>query len=162
MKKLGLSVVVLFLTVSLGFSQDAKKEEGKALISFEKTIYDFGKIEYKGDGSCVFKFKNSGKAPLIVSNVKPSCGCTLANGWKKEPIKVGESSQIKIKYDTKRQGKFSKTISVYSNGSSAPVRLQIKGVVGKKPASEQAKKQVIKKETTKKAPVKNNAIKKVK
>ena len=77
-------------------------------ISFEKEIHDFGTFEQHGDGAYEFKFTNTGDAPLIISNSKGSCGCTVPV-WPKEPIIPGESNVIKVKYDTKRIGAFNKS-----------------------------------------------------
>jgi len=106
-----------------------------AEITFKNVENDFGFLPYKGDGTCEFVFKNTGKAPLILTNVKSSCGCTIPT-WPRDPIAPGEEQSIKVKYDTKRQGKFSKTITVYSNASNSPVALTIKGQVEQPSAEE--------------------------
>lgn len=97
-------------------------------ISFEKTEHDYGKIMQHGDGNCEFKFTNTGKEPLILSNVRSSCGCTVPQ-WPKQPILPGESESIKVKYDTKRVGVINKSITVTSNAKTATVVLKIKGTV---------------------------------
>ena len=62
-----------------------------AEITFETDAHDFGTIEYAGNGTYEFKFKNTGKEPLIISNAKGSCGCTVPTYPKDVPIKPGES-----------------------------------------------------------------------
>jgi hypothetical protein len=81
-----------------------------------------------GDGTCEFIFKNTGKDPLVLKNVRSSCGCTIPQ-WPKEPIKKGEQGKIKVRYNTRITGTFSKSISVYSNAGNMPVVLVIKGKV---------------------------------
>lgn len=97
-------------------------------IFFEKTVHDYGEIKKESDGTCEFVFKNTGKEPLVLSNVQSSCGCTVPT-WPKEPVLSGKSAMIKVVYDTKRMGIISKTITVTSNAKTSPVVLTIKGVV---------------------------------
>ena len=102
--------------------------DGEPKIEFEKTEHDYGTIPQGGDGTTKFVFKNTGDAPLILSNVRSSCGCTVPK-WPKDPISPGESAAIDVKYDTRRPGNFSKTITVYSNTAESPIYLRIKGFV---------------------------------
>lgn len=98
------------------------------IITFAKMEHDYGTIEQNADGNCEFKFTNEGKEPLILSNVRSSCGCTVPT-WPRQPILPGQSDVIQVKYDTKRVGLISKTITVYSNAKEAQVTLKIKGNV---------------------------------
>lgn len=98
------------------------------IIKFDKLEHDYGTIEQNGNGDCEFKFTNDGKEPLILSNVRSSCGCTIPT-WPRQPILPGQSEAIKVHYDTKRVGIISKTITVYSNAKEAAVTLKIKGNV---------------------------------
>jgi hypothetical protein len=107
-----------------------------AEIAFEKDVHDFGTIEQGANGTYEFKFKNTGKEPLIISNAQGSCGCTVPV-WPKEPVKPFESSVIKVTYDTKRVGAFTKTVTLSSNAKSTPTKvITIKGVVNAKPVEE--------------------------
>lgn len=101
-------------------------------IKFVNTMHDYGTIVQGSDGTCEFKFTNKGKLPLVLSNVKASCGCTVPE-WPKEPILPGKSSSIKVSYNTNNQGNFNKTITVNSNALNSTVILQIKGNVTPKP-----------------------------
>ena len=100
------------------------------VITFEKTEHDFGKInEADGRVSTVFEFKNEGMAPLILSNVRASCGCTTPT-WTKEPIEPGKTGTITVTYNpTGRPGRFQKTVTITSNASEATKRVYIKGEV---------------------------------
>ena len=136
LKYLAASALVC-LTFSLSSSaQDTaavKKENPNAAeITFENEVHDYGTIKQGADGSCEFKFKNTGKEPLIISNAKGSCGCTVPQ-CPKEPILPGKSSVIKVKYDTNRPGAIYKTVTVNSNAKSGNVVLTIKGNVEVKP-----------------------------
>ena len=119
-------------------TQDVKAQEtaqnpNAPEITFEKTVHDYGTIPYNGDGKCQFKFTNTGKEPLILSRPKSSCGCTVPT-WPKQPILPGKSESIKVTYTTNRVGPFNKTVTIYSNASNNPIKLQIKGKVVKAPA----------------------------
>lgn len=83
-------------------------------ISFEKTTIDYGNVKTKSDGHRVFTFKNTGDKPLVLSNVKASCGCTVPE-WDKSPIPPGKTGKIKVGYNTSIKGDFKKSIEVYSN-----------------------------------------------
>jgi hypothetical protein len=99
-------------------------------ITFEKETIDFGTIDQGADGVRVFKFKNTGHSPLIITEVKGECGCTtLPDGWPKEPIKPGASGAIKVKYDTQRTGTFDKKVTITSNAKISSKQVSIKGVV---------------------------------
>lgn len=131
----------IFLTTSSIYAQDPiqqnkeqKTEEVKPAnpnspeITFESEVHDYGTIKQGAEGGCEFKFKNTGKEPLIISNAKGSCGCTVPT-WPKEPILKGQTGVIKVHYDTKRVGAFTKTITLESNAKTSSKLLTIKGVV---------------------------------
>ena len=103
-------------------------EKDSAEIKFEVTEHNFGQLNFKGNGNYSFEFTNPGKTPLIINNVKTSCGCTVPQ-WPKKPLKPGGKGEIKINYDTSTPGMFNKTITVYYNGENSPIRLAIKGSV---------------------------------
>jgi len=136
MKKIFLVVFSVFCFFSLKAQQTATVSAdttSKAKISFESLVHDYTTVEFGGDGDCIFKFKNEGKVPLVLSSVQASCGCTTPS-WTREPIMPNESGEIKVHYDTKRVGSFSKTITVTSNAVNSPVILRISGEVKPAPA----------------------------
>jgi hypothetical protein len=97
-------------------------------ITFEKIVYDYGTIKKESNGTCEFKFKNTGRTPLILSGAKASCGCTVPS-WPTEPIAPGRTGVIKVTYDTKRIGVINKQIIVTSNAKTQSIVLTIKGNV---------------------------------
>lgn len=107
----------------------------QAHIEFKTTNHNFGKILQNGNGRFSFTFINTGKEPLIIQNVRSSCGCTVAKR-PTAPILPGDSSEITVKYDTRRLGGFHKNITVTSNADNASVVLYIKGEVTAKPKEE--------------------------
>jgi len=114
------------------FSQAVEQKDSinpnAAEISLENESFDFGLLDKGAPCTTVFKFKNSGKEPLILSNVRASCGCTTPS-WPKEPIAPGASSEISVKYDSNRVGKFSKTATITSNAKTATKVIKISGEI---------------------------------
>jgi hypothetical protein len=139
MKKVFASVLFVIATFSLSCSQTPANSNEKSAfgpgIEFVFLTHDFGVIQQGGDGAVDFVFTNTGTEPLILSNVRSSCGCTVPE-WPREPINAGKQASILVKYDTKRIGTFNKSISVYSNASEAPIILHINGEVKATAAAE--------------------------
>ncbi len=106
----------------------AKDNPNAPEITFMQELHDYGTIKQGDDGSCEFKFKNTGTDPLIISNAKGSCGCTVPT-WPKEPVMKGQTATIQVHYDTKRVGAFTKTVTIESNAKTATKVITIKGVV---------------------------------
>ncbi|MBJ59934.1 MAG: hypothetical protein CMP64_05080 [Flavobacteriales bacterium] len=99
-------------------------------MEFKTSVMDYGLIEHNSDGNREFVLTNTGNAPLIISNAKGSCGCTVPT-WPKAPIAPGESASIGVKYSTNRIGKFTKTITLTTNTEEKTKILTIKGEVKK-------------------------------
>ena len=127
MKKLFTSLFMVLAAVTMMAQQP--------VITFEKTEHDFGKInEADGRVTTVFNFKNEGMSPLILSNVRASCGCTTPT-WTKEPVEPGQTGSITVTYNPNgRPGHFQKTITITSNATEPTTKLYIKGEVLPKPA----------------------------
>ncbi|MCD8268920.1 MAG: DUF1573 domain-containing protein [Parabacteroides sp.] len=121
---------IIFIFMAILLATGMATAQGKAVISADETSHDFGQIkEADGKVSTTFVIKNTGDAPLVVTRVIASCGCTTPE-WIKEPIAPGQTGNIKITYDPKgRPGTFAKTISVYSNGKTGSYILTIRGEV---------------------------------
>ena len=100
----------------------------EAVIQFSKIEHDFGLLSVKEEAACSFHFSNPGKVPLVVSDVKTSCGC-MAPDWTHKPIKPGLMGEIKIKYDSALPSTFNKKIKVHYNSPGSPIVLRIKGKV---------------------------------
>ncbi len=135
MKKLLIAIVLLSLTTIVsaqsqqknGKNVEQKKETSS--FAFDSLVIDYGVITKGALGEVVFRFKNIGKDPIILTDVNAQCGCTLPE-WTKEPVLPKKIGEIKVKYDTNRVGYFNKTISVKSNKNpDTPVVLTIKGEV---------------------------------
>ena len=135
MKKV-FSLLMILAFVMGGMAQnDAEKPNKKVKtpeITFETLVHDYGQINQGENGECEFVFKNTGKADLILTNCRSSCGCTVPS-WPKDPIAPGKKASIKVKYNTNRVGAINKTITVESNATNNRVILSIKGNVAAKP-----------------------------
>jgi len=100
----------------------------KAPVEFKTLLIEINDIPYGTDTSFVFEFKNNGKEPVMITEARPSCGCTTPEK-PTEPLKKGKTEKLVVKYDTKRIGGFTKTITVTTNVSTEPIILTIKGTV---------------------------------
>ncbi len=100
-----------------------------AKVKIDKMEHDFGVIAQGIPQTATFTLTNEADIPLILKKVKGSCGCT-ATSYDKEPIAPGVATQIKAEYNAKNLGKFSKTVTVYTNLDEKPIVLTIRGEVG--------------------------------
>ena len=121
-----LALMVCMMGVTQAFAQQ------KAQIEAEDLEFNFGQIkEADGNVQHIFKIKNVGTAPLVVTRVMSSCGCTTPK-FSRDPIAPGKTGTITVVYNpTGRVYPFVKTVSVYSNGKEGPLVLTIKGEVVK-------------------------------
>ncbi len=107
-------------------------------ISYPETEFDFGEIEEGEKVSHVFKFKNTGSEPLVISKAQGSCGCTVPD-WPREPIPPGAEGEIKVQYDSRGKGKTraeggraeNKRVTITANTDPVNTYLYIKGTVFK-------------------------------
>lgn len=141
--------LLLLLVLACGFTAVAQAQTETATTStpaatattptagpvmvFEALEIDYGTIEQDADPFRVFKFKNKGKEPLLITNARGSCGCTVPS-YSKAPVPAGETSEIKVRYDTHRLGEFRKRVTLTTNAGEEPIVLTIKGKVEPKPA----------------------------
>ena len=121
---------LIFICMAILLATGMATAQQKAVIAATATSHDFGVIkEADGKVSHTFVIKNEGDAPLVVTRVIASCGCTTPE-WTKEPIAPGKTGDIKVTYNPAgRPGPFSKSISVYSNGKTGSFLLTIRGEV---------------------------------
>ena len=110
-------------------------------MTFDEPTFDFGKIMDGDKVEHVYTFKNTGTEPLVISNAKGSCGCTVPQ-WPKDPIKVGETAEIKVVYNSKNKGKVggkneTKTVTITANTNPPETRIFIKGIVDKEEGADE-------------------------
>ena len=124
----------MLFVASLAMNTVSAQIDKGAKIEFSKEVHDYGNIKYDGDPYCSFEFKNTGDAPLIISNVQSTCGCTVPTK-PTEPIMPGMTGKIDVKYNM-NPGPIRKTITVESNAinvDDGKIALKIKGEVIVKP-----------------------------
>ncbi|MBT3559714.1 MAG: DUF1573 domain-containing protein [Flavobacteriaceae bacterium] len=85
------------------------------VMNFNKTTHDFGVIQNGTPVETVFSYTNTGEAPLVITDIKSTCGCTVPKDWSREPLNPGESSQFNVKFDGKGANKTSKTVIITAN-----------------------------------------------
>lgn len=128
-----LYILLLTLTALFGFTARAQEVQTGPKISFTKQIHDYGTLRYGANGQCTFEFTNTGNAPLVITDAKGSCNCTVPE-WPAEPIPPGGKGKIIVKYDTKKSGPINKSVTITSNAVNQPVvMLRIKGLVANAP-----------------------------
>jgi len=122
-----------FATILLIMAITAVQAQNAPKIAFEKTNHNFGAfLESAGSQATTFKFKNTGTTPLIINNVRASCGCTTPT-WTKDPVAPNATGEITVSYDPKnRPGAFNKTVTVSSNAENNTVILEISGEVNQR------------------------------
>ena len=135
MKKALLSFgILLFMTTVAG--AQGRAVTGGPEITFEKTVHDFGTVMQHEDAIYEFKYTNTGNEPLVLTNVRGSCSCTVPS-WPKEPLLPGKSNTIKVKYDSKRVGPINKSVNISSNATGSFTKIiRIKGTVKAAPKEE--------------------------
>ncbi|KPM30769.1 Hypothetical protein I595_3266 [Croceitalea dokdonensis DOKDO 023] len=105
------------------------------VMSFDKQEHDFGSIEQGTPQETIFTFTNSGDAPLIITDAKSSCGCTVPQYPKNKPIAPGESGEMLVKFNGQGQNQVTKTITVTANTAKGSELLRIKAFVNPKGAA---------------------------
>lgn len=131
MKKiiLGLSTLCLIAFTSCKDNATAKINESNVeaaaardavaskfpVLEFDKSEHDFGEIESKTAVETVFKYKNTGEAPLVITNIKSSCGCTVPKDWSREPLAPGAEGEFTVKFNGSGANKVTKSITVTAN-----------------------------------------------
>jgi hypothetical protein len=113
-------------------ANETKKESQavEKVITVDKLVHDFGTVsENGGDISAVFVVKNNTDAPVVLTNVRASCGCTTPS-WTKEPIEPGKTGEVTATYSPKgRPGPFDKSVTITTNGNPERLIVHIKGTV---------------------------------
>lgn len=123
-------ILILFAFTSVAPANSDKGDPAAPRIDFRETAYDFGDIITGAEAVHYFVFTNSGESPLVVLNVRASCGC-MASAWPKAPVPPGGKDSLRVEYNTKIRGSFNKSVSVQTNAENQIVELKIRGNVVK-------------------------------
>lgn len=97
-------------------------------LTFEETVHDFGTIEQGTNVEHTFTFKNTGKAPLVITDATSSCGCTVPS-YTEEPIAPGETGEMLVKFNGSGQNQVTKTVTITANTESGKEEIKIKAFV---------------------------------
>lgn len=131
MNKLLFTAFALLFSISV-MAQQAGTESASQngpKITFQETEYNFGDIQQGEKVEHVFTFKNSGTEPLILSNVKTTCGCT-ATDWPRDPIAPGGTDEIKVVFNSAgKMGRQNKVVTVVSNAVNSQEKVKLVGNV---------------------------------
>jgi hypothetical protein len=119
-------LVCMVLIAGIGIS--ANSQFRYPSFNWVSTEHDFEKIQHQTPVIFEFEFTNKGQAPLVISEVEGSCGCTVAE-YTKDPVMPGKKGKVKATFDAAAIGKFRKSIKVVANVEGGPEYLYIKGTV---------------------------------
>jgi hypothetical protein len=120
-------ILFLFALSLIGFATMAEAP-ASAKFMWAKTIHDFGAIGLNVPATATFTFVNEGEAPLVISEVKAGCGCTVA-AFTKGAIAPGATGIVEATYNAAKTGPFNKTVTVYANTVADPIQLSLRGTV---------------------------------
>ena len=110
-----------------------------AIMTFDKTVHDFGTIQDGTPVETVFSYTNTGKSPLVITDIKSTCGCTVPRDWSREPLSPGESSQFTVKFNGKGVNKTSKTVTVTANTATGRETVKITAFINNPEMAEKLK-----------------------
>lgn len=100
-----------------------------AKISFEQTEYDFGSVDEGAEVVNIFRFTNTGKVPLLITDARSTCGCTVPT-WPKEPVAPGKGGEIKVVFNTfNKGGQQKKEVTITANTYPSQTKVALKGIV---------------------------------
>jgi hypothetical protein len=117
MRKLVLLMAMALLVFSAQAQEKEKTNTNGPILTFEESSKDFGDITQGDKVEHVFKLENTGNAPLVISNVAATCGCTVPS-WPKEPIAPGKTAEIKVTFNSAgKMGKQNSVVRIYSNAT---------------------------------------------
>ena len=149
MKKVILGLMALSLLAFTSCKEDATKKIDEKnvvvaaerdansskfpVITFDKMEYDFGEIEAKTPVETEFNYTNTGDAPLVITDIKSSCGCTVPQDWSREPLAPGASGKFSVKFNGSGANKVTKTITVTANTEKGSEVVKITAFVKPEP-----------------------------
>ena len=146
--------IFFFSSILFAFSCDdnANKKETKSensssssmtsssespVMSFDKTLHDFGTIQEGETVETIFTFTNSGKSDLIIVDARGSSGCTVPEYPKNTPIPPGESGKIRVSFDSSNKPNMQqKTVTISANTDSGRETIRIKALVQADPVKQ--------------------------
>lgn len=131
MKKILSTCSLIVASILFGFNAQAQTIEFQSVDGQGEEIreWNYGTLDKGANGVRIFKYTNTSPVPLVIKEAKGSCGCTVPV-YSKEPLMQGETAEIKVKYDTKRVGAFTKYVTLTTNDpNKESVKLKIFGTI---------------------------------
>lgn len=126
---LALGLAFAGTTAQAQTTKPAKAKPAGPQIEFSEVKYDFGSIKQGDVVDHVFKFKNTGTQPLVISNIGVSCGCTTPS-WTKEPVQPGKTGTISAKFNSAgKMGMQTKVLTIDSNSAGGSTTVSLVGEV---------------------------------
>ena len=116
----------LYLKIILGDKAPSKKVQNQTAVACSNTQIDMGKFDWHQEQKTTFTLTNTGSSPLVVIDISTSCGCTTVD-YGKEPVRPGDSTTLIVHYKADHPEHFDKTITVYCNAETSPIKLRIAG-----------------------------------
>lgn len=117
----------LYLEKLTGVKAD-KPQTIQTEVSFDKAEIDFGGFSKNENKEGKFVLTNTGQNLLVLYDVVTSCGCTKVE-YSKQPLRVGETTELTVRYEADESGHFNKAITIYSNAVGSPHKLRVRGLV---------------------------------
>lgn len=115
----------LYLNLIKGMGESTSKER-VTTVSINSTVIDFGSFPKEEKQERSFILTNTGNGLLVIRDIVTSCGCTKVE-YSKEPVRPGETLEVKVIYEAEQAEHFNKTVTVYYNSKNSPLRLTVKG-----------------------------------
>ena len=115
----------LYLNLIKGMGESTSKER-VTTVSINSTVIDFGSFPQSEKQERSFILTNTGNGILVIQDIVTSCGCTKVE-YSKEPVRPGETLELKVIYEAEDTGHFNKSIKVYCNVENSPLRLKVRG-----------------------------------
>lgn len=136
MKKFFISLVMVLAVISIAVAQDnstdlipeAEDKVQGPVMQLDTLVVDYGTIDQHSEPLRTLDFTNVGDEPLVITNARGSCGCTVPT-WPKEPVMPGETSTLEVRYATNRVGPFTKTITLTTNEGGDNKVIKVTGKV---------------------------------
>lgn len=120
MKKYLFAIAALIFSAPLLAQNASSQKANGAVITFEKKTHDFGDMVQGDKVEEIFKFRNTGTEPLIITNVEVTCGCTTPKGWPRDPIMPGGQAEIAVGFNsTGKIGRQNKVVTIVSNATNS-------------------------------------------
>ena len=119
------NIKVLYLDVIMGKTKE-KQTGNVTAVSVDRTTMDFGSFPQSEKQERSFILTNTGNGLLVIQDIVTSCGCTKVE-YSKEPVRPGETLEVKVIYEAEQAEHFNKTVTVYCNAENSPLRLAVKG-----------------------------------